>query len=219
MSVINGIAKKYDGTAIDYVSIFNWSDGKCIAQVIPDITGAWEYEHNRSLNVGITYIANGCKPITHGPYEFIVASYKWWRLNNINERLPREYLGVAELRFYNSDNVNIATNPSKAFAGVIYNDDPANYGADKAFDDNPNTFSSTEIYVNWTIGYEFDGPVRLSSIGTRGRNDLPSGLGREWQTADVEVSDDGVSWTKIGTIAPMTAAEDTSLIIKPIIFI
>ena len=71
MSKIEGKAKKYDGTEIDYVSIFNWSDGKCIAQVTPDAAGGWEYEHFADLNVGITYVADGCEPITHGPYVFV----------------------------------------------------------------------------------------------------------------------------------------------------
>lgn len=68
---ITGRAKKHDGTAIDYVSIFNWSDGKCIAQVKPDQTGQWTYYHYENINVGITYVANGCEPITHGSYSFI----------------------------------------------------------------------------------------------------------------------------------------------------
>lgn len=69
-NIITGRAKKHDGTAIDYVSIFNWSDGKCIAQVTPDASGVWSYGYDRALSVGVTYIANGCEPITHGPYDF-----------------------------------------------------------------------------------------------------------------------------------------------------
>ena len=71
MSVTSGVARKHDGTAIDYVSIFNWADGKCIAQVIPDEAGNWSYEHFTALRVGIAYIADGCAPITHGAYDFI----------------------------------------------------------------------------------------------------------------------------------------------------
>lgn len=71
MSVIEGKAKRYDGTPVDYVSIFNWTDGKCIHQVIPDAAGNWEYEYFTDLNIGITYVADGCEPITHGAYQFI----------------------------------------------------------------------------------------------------------------------------------------------------
>lgn len=70
-NTITGRAKKYDGTAIDYVSIFNWTDGTCIAQVVPDASGAWSYDYFTDLNVGITYVADGCEPITHGMYPFI----------------------------------------------------------------------------------------------------------------------------------------------------
>jgi len=67
---IQGRAKKFDGTAIDYVSIFNWLDGKCIAQVNPNASGDWQYTYSKDLKVGLTYVANGCEPITHGAYDF-----------------------------------------------------------------------------------------------------------------------------------------------------
>ena len=68
MSVISGVAKKYDGDAVDYISIFNWLDGKCRSQVIPNILGEWDYTYYYDMHIGITYIADGCSPITHGPY-------------------------------------------------------------------------------------------------------------------------------------------------------
>lgn len=68
MSLLEGRAKKFDGSAIDYVSIFNWSDGKCIAQVNPDTSGNWYYYYHADSQVGITYVADGCEPITHGAY-------------------------------------------------------------------------------------------------------------------------------------------------------
>lgn len=74
MSKIEGKAKKYDGTAIDYVSIFDWVDGKCIAQVVPDAAGNWQFNYFADLNIGITYVANGCEPITHGPYQITYSS-------------------------------------------------------------------------------------------------------------------------------------------------
>lgn len=70
MSKIRGKAKRYDGAPIDYVSLFNWSDGKCIAQVVPDLAGNWVYDYFKDLNIGITYVSNGCEPITHGAYDF-----------------------------------------------------------------------------------------------------------------------------------------------------
>lgn len=70
-NIITGRAKKFDGAAIDYVSIFNWSDGKCIAQVVPDAAGVWEYEYYGTLKVGFVYVGDGCEPISHGPYDFV----------------------------------------------------------------------------------------------------------------------------------------------------
>lgn len=69
MTWLRGKAKKYSGKPIDYVSLFNWPDGKCIAQVKPDSAGNWKYSYRENLNCGITYVADGCEPITHGPYE------------------------------------------------------------------------------------------------------------------------------------------------------
>ena len=70
MAKIRGRAKRYDGASIDYVSLFNWTDGKCIAQVAPDAAGNWVYDYFKDLNIGITYVSNGCEPITHGEYKF-----------------------------------------------------------------------------------------------------------------------------------------------------
>lgn len=69
-NIITGRAKKYDGTAIDYVSIFSWANGRCIAQVVPDASGNWSYSYSETMEVGISYIAEGCEPVTHGKYRF-----------------------------------------------------------------------------------------------------------------------------------------------------
>ena len=71
---IQGRAKKFDGTAIDYVSIFNWINGTCIAQVTPDASGNWQYTYSKDLQVGLTYVADGCEPITHGAYAYVAVS-------------------------------------------------------------------------------------------------------------------------------------------------
>jgi len=76
MTWLRGKAKKYDGSPIDYVSIFNWPTGQCIAQVKPDSAGNWKYSYRENLNCGITYVADGCEPITHGAYVEPVVIYK-----------------------------------------------------------------------------------------------------------------------------------------------
>ena len=220
MPSIEGIAKRYDGSPVDYVSIFNWSDGKCLAQVVPDALGKWSHVYTKDLTVGITYVSNGCEPITHGAYDFDFVGAKYWRLSNIKDRSTTgDYIAAAELHFYNSNMENLSINPSKAFSGPTYSLDGMDHSAARAFDNNPNTWSGNIKNEPWFIAYEFEGYVSISSIGVAGRNDLPSGLGREWQTADVEVSYDRLNWVKVGTFKPLTAAEDSSLIVKPITFI
>lgn len=72
MATINGRVKRFNGTAIDYVLLFTWKTGKCLGKSIPDSTGNWSFDYDINLIVGITYVADGCEPITHGPYEFVL---------------------------------------------------------------------------------------------------------------------------------------------------
>lgn len=82
MSEITGKAKRYDGTPIDYVSLFDWQSGDCIARVVPDAQGNWSHEHFADLSCGITYVADGCEPITHGEYFFEHIGGDYW-LNTV----------------------------------------------------------------------------------------------------------------------------------------
>lgn len=70
MAEITGTALRYDGLPVDYVSIFKWGTGECIAQVIPNNLGEWVYTYKRSMVIGVTYVSNGCQPMVHGPYSF-----------------------------------------------------------------------------------------------------------------------------------------------------
>lgn len=72
MATITGRVKRFDGTAIDYVSIFLWKTGKCITQIAPDSAGNWSFDYYTNMIVGITYVADGCEPITHGAYELVL---------------------------------------------------------------------------------------------------------------------------------------------------
>lgn len=71
MSKITGKAKRFDGTNVDYVLIFDWATGKQLDVVIPNTSGAWSYSYYRDIKVGFLYIADGCEPIAHGAYEFL----------------------------------------------------------------------------------------------------------------------------------------------------
>tara|TARA_R110002020_G_scaffold370765_2_gene582405 strand:+ start:4329 stop:4553 length:225 start_codon:yes stop_codon:yes gene_type:complete len=72
MATITGRAKRYDGLPIDYVSLFMWKTGKCLARRKPDAAGNWSFEYDHNMIVGVTYVSDGCEPISHGPYEFVV---------------------------------------------------------------------------------------------------------------------------------------------------
>lgn len=72
MATITGRAKRYDGLPIDYVLLFQWKTGKCLGKSIPNAAGNWAFDYDINLIAGITYIASGCEPITHGPYEFVL---------------------------------------------------------------------------------------------------------------------------------------------------
>ena len=73
MSVLQGNAKKYNGDSIDYVLIFDWATGECIGKAVPDSAGVWTFDYFTDLLCGITYVADGCEPITHGAYAFVAA--------------------------------------------------------------------------------------------------------------------------------------------------
>ncbi|MBA2057322.1 LamG domain-containing protein [Psychrobacter cryohalolentis] len=72
MAQISGKAKRFNGEPVDYVLLFDWASGNCIGKAIPNALGEWEYNHTSNLNCGITYVADGCEPITHGVYSYNV---------------------------------------------------------------------------------------------------------------------------------------------------
>lgn len=72
METITGRAKRYDGLPIDYVLIFRWKDGKRLGKSIPNNAGNWSFDYDHNMVVGVTYVSDGCEPMSHGPYEFVI---------------------------------------------------------------------------------------------------------------------------------------------------
>lgn len=72
MATINGKAKRFNGEPVDYVMFFDWFDGQCIGKAVPDLEGNWSFRYYNNQNIGITYVADGCEPITHGSYATVV---------------------------------------------------------------------------------------------------------------------------------------------------
>lgn len=147
-------------------------------------------------------------------------SFKFWRLKNIRVITDQIYRDPAEIVFYNKQGASLIENKDKGFAkNFLEGGDPYN-----AFDANPNTLAHIGAVLSdnearyWYIGYEFSKPVNIASVGVQPRQDLVSagGYGREFQTADVEVSNDGVNWVLYGTIKPHTPPGSGDMVISPI---
>lgn len=65
---ITGNATTASGEPADFVRVFSWPDMELTSTAVPDTNGDWSAEVTVSGDYGVTYIALGCQPITHGPY-------------------------------------------------------------------------------------------------------------------------------------------------------
>lgn len=64
---ISGVAKTAQGAPVDTVFVFDWARGTILKQATPDSTGAWQTTIP-PIDYGVIYLAEGCAPVTHGPY-------------------------------------------------------------------------------------------------------------------------------------------------------
>lgn len=149
-----------------------------------------------------------------------MTGYKFWRVINISTRTNTfNSRNAAELRFI-GENQEISDNPAKAFA---YSEpDNGLEGPAKAFDGNPNTLAHNyypedplEAY-KYYLGYEFTDPVVVNRIHVQMRQNMSPDWGQEWQTAEIECSNDGISWQYYGFISPKIQSMNLSLIETPV---
>lgn len=145
-----------------------------------------------------------------------MAGHKYYIVTNITLLNPREvHCTFAELAFINDK--ALQTNKTE---NVIFS---SQYNASdikgiNAFDKNPNTItanSPNENYSLYWIGYKFDEPVVLQSVGVQARQD--DYINQNWQTADVYYSDDGINRKYYGRIEPKIIGGDKSLKIVDVI--
>lgn len=68
IEMVSGTALKSSGGPVDYVRAFIWPDGPTASITAPNSSGEWLLDLGVSVPFGITYVADGCAPITHGPY-------------------------------------------------------------------------------------------------------------------------------------------------------
>lgn len=64
---ISGNATSAAGQPVGAVNVFIWPRGPIVDTATPDSNGDWA-AFAPTVNYGVTYIAEGCQPITHGPY-------------------------------------------------------------------------------------------------------------------------------------------------------
>lgn len=67
----SGNATVVGGGPIDRVLLFEWGTGNLVQIIAPDSVGAWAATPPLPGQYGLTYIADGHQPITHGPYNAI----------------------------------------------------------------------------------------------------------------------------------------------------
>lgn len=71
MSVtIGNTAITDEGLPVERVHVFQWSTGEGIQSVVPASDGSWSAQLLEDV-IGVTYLASGKIPQTHGPYNFI----------------------------------------------------------------------------------------------------------------------------------------------------
>lgn len=74
---ITGNVTTQAGESADLVRIFRWPDNKLETTAVPDAAGDWSTIVGAPGEYGITYTADGCQPITHGPYYVEGSDLHW----------------------------------------------------------------------------------------------------------------------------------------------
>lgn len=62
-----GTATVHSGGPVDRVLVFDWQGGELAGMTEPNETGGWSLAVLPGV-YGVTYLAEGCAPVTHGPY-------------------------------------------------------------------------------------------------------------------------------------------------------
>lgn len=68
ITTFSGTALTSTGAAADYVAVWKWPNGTTRTLTTPSSDGSWSITIGGIGDFGFTYIADGFKPLTHGPY-------------------------------------------------------------------------------------------------------------------------------------------------------
>lgn len=155
-----------------------------------------------------------------------MAGHRYWRLTNITTRLASHNDGsrvVVEVGFS-----TLSGKTSNETGKGFTNSNIAGSNADAAFDGNLNTivhsaylghpdYNASVVGLNWYIGYRFDEPQEVTAVSMQMRQDMQPQWGQEWQTADLEYSDNDIDWYKYTTIEPRIPSVLLSLVTVPVV--
>lgn len=64
---LSGLVTSDGGLPVKVV-VWDWSTKAMVSVVDPDVGGYWSLPVEQDTYYGITYLADGCEPVTHGPY-------------------------------------------------------------------------------------------------------------------------------------------------------
>lgn len=155
-----------------------------------------------------------------------MTGHRYWRLTNITTRLASHNDGsraVAEVGFSTLSG-KLSNEKGKGFT----NSNISVNSVDAAFDGDPNTlmhstymgqadYSPDITGRNWYIGYKFDEPQEVTAVSMQMRQDMQPQWGQEWQTCDLQYSDNGADWHKYITIEPRIPSTWLSLVTVPVV--
>lgn len=209
---ISGNATTVDGAAVDLVRVFRWPGGSLVGAVQPDANGDWSFLLPGDSEIGLTYIADGCRPVTHGPY-FVEGADDYWE-------------SVTLLLHFDGNNSSGAfvdsssyKNAVTRYPGALITSDKASIGESSAhFNGTPDGWIASDPRSDFSAHQDFTLEMWLyHSAFTRleyiAANRDSSELRNRWV---LECSDSGrvafmwwnssrgITWTQIGYMSPDT---------------
>lgn len=135
--------------------------------------------------------------------------YRYWKITNIYNRLLTNWISASYVELNNDKNLSML----KENLSVSHTDksDSTSSGANLITQENSKWTATSRNSSDISIVYDFKEKVFVSSINLKMRYDMQESWGQEWQVADIYVSDDSLSWIKVGYIEPEISSMDVNL--------
>ena len=135
--------------------------------------------------------------------------YRYWKITNIYNRLLTNWISASYVELNNDKNLSMV----KENLSVSHTDksDSTSSGNNLITQENSKWTTTSRNSSDISIVYDFKEKVFVSSINLKMRYDMQESWGQEWQVADIYVSDDSLSWIKVGYIEPEISSMDVNL--------